>query len=137
MVSKVQGSATPTPTTTNAREDSQYTVKSGDTLWQIAQQHGVSLQKLLDDNPQFKANPDLIHPGQGVKIPAKSEAPTSAPPVAEDEAAPSTRSGEGTRERAAASGVDPRSLSAPTDRGSLGSVDKLIDKTARVEGGGR
>ncbi len=136
MVGSVKGS--PSATTPNEqRSNTDYTVKPGDNLWQIAQTHGVSLQKLLDDNPQFKANPDLIHPGQSVKIPApaKETRATSAPPVAEEDAAP--RSGEGTRERAAAAGVDPRSLSAPADRGSLGSVDKLIDKTARVEGGGR
>ena len=45
-----------------------YTVKSGDTLWDIARAHGVSLQSLIAANPQI-ANPDLIYPGQKINIP--------------------------------------------------------------------
>jgi len=47
---------------------SNYTVRSGDTLSGIAQQHGVSLSALLAANPQI-GNPDLIHPNQNVRIP--------------------------------------------------------------------
>ena len=46
-----------------------YTVKSGDTLWDIAQAKGVSLQALIQANPQI-ANPDLIYPGQQINIPS-------------------------------------------------------------------
>ena len=46
-----------------------YTVKHGDTLWDIARQHGVSLQALEQANPQI-ANPDLIFPEQRINIPA-------------------------------------------------------------------
>ena len=44
-------------------------VRSGDTLSGIAQERGVSLQALLQANPQFRSNPDLIHPNQIVRIP--------------------------------------------------------------------
>lgn len=44
-----------------------YEVKRGDTLSAIAQQHGVSLQALVEAN-DF-ADPDLIRPGQEVVIP--------------------------------------------------------------------
>lgn len=46
-----------------------YTVKSGDTLWDIARAHGVSLAALEAANPQI-ANPDLIFPDQQIHIPA-------------------------------------------------------------------
>lgn len=44
-----------------------YEVQRGDTLWEIAQTHGVTLQELLavNDIP----NPDLIRPGQQITIP--------------------------------------------------------------------
>lgn len=45
-----------------------YTVKKGDTLWDIAQSRGISLQSLIKANPQIK-NPDLIFPGQQINIP--------------------------------------------------------------------
>jgi uncharacterized protein (TIGR02594 family) len=43
-------------------------VKSGDTLWDIAADHHVSLGELLAANPQI-TNPDLIHVGQVLRLP--------------------------------------------------------------------
>lgn len=45
-----------------------YTVVSGDTLWDIAQANGVSLDGLIAANPQI-SNPDLIYPGDPITIP--------------------------------------------------------------------
>ncbi|PLB52596.1 endochitinase 1 [Aspergillus steynii IBT 23096] len=53
---------------------STYTIASGDTLWKIATDHGVTLQALTAANPQV-TNPDLIHPGQELNIPQSEAAP--------------------------------------------------------------
>jgi spore coat assembly protein SafA len=45
-----------------------YTVVRGDTLFMIAQRYGVTLNALLQANPQI-TNPDLIFPGQVICIP--------------------------------------------------------------------
>jgi len=45
-----------------------HTVQSGDTMWAIAQKNGVSLNSLIQANPQIK-NPNLIFPGQEISIP--------------------------------------------------------------------
>lgn len=45
-----------------------YTVVRGDTLYQIAQRFGVSLNALISANPQI-TNPNLIFPGQVICIP--------------------------------------------------------------------
>jgi len=45
------------------------TVKAGDTLTAIAKDKGVSLQELIDANPQI-ANPDMIRPGEKVTMPS-------------------------------------------------------------------
>lgn len=47
---------------------SNYTVSSGDTLSAIAQRSGMSLNDLLDLNPQYRANPNLIRPGEQIKL---------------------------------------------------------------------
>ena len=44
------------------------TVKRGDTLWAIARRYGVTLNSLIASNPQIK-NPNLIYPGNEVKLP--------------------------------------------------------------------
>lgn len=43
-----------------------YTVKPGDNLTEIGQHAGDSLNKILRLNPQYRANPNLIYPGQHV-----------------------------------------------------------------------
>jgi len=52
-----------------------YSVRSGDTLWDIAKAHGVSLSSLIAANPQIR-NPDLIFPGQTVHLPGGASATT-------------------------------------------------------------
>jgi len=43
-----------------------YVVKSGDTLWDIAQKYGTTVANLVSLNGI--QNPDLIHPGQSLKV---------------------------------------------------------------------
>lgn len=45
-----------------------YTVRKGDTLWDIGKRYGVTLTQLLAANPGIK-NPNLIYPGDRVNIP--------------------------------------------------------------------
>lgn len=45
-----------------------YTVKTGDTLKEIAEQYGLTVEKLTAANPQIK-DPNLIYPGQVITLP--------------------------------------------------------------------
>lgn len=45
-----------------------HVVKQGDTLWKLAQQHGIPLQAMIDANPQLK-NPNVLLTGEIVYIP--------------------------------------------------------------------
>ncbi len=53
--------------------NSEYTVRSGDTLSAIAQRHQTTLSSLMRLNPEID-NPDRIFPGQLLKLPAANEA---------------------------------------------------------------
>lgn len=65
------GTTAPTTSTT-------YTVKSGDTLWKIAQATGVTVQAIVQANGI--TNPDQISVGQVLTIPASGNStPSSAP----------------------------------------------------------
>lgn len=50
-----------------ASQEQWYTVVRGDTLWAIANRHGLSLPELLGINPQIK-NPNLLYPGDQVRV---------------------------------------------------------------------
>ena len=46
-----------------------YTVVAGDNLSKIGEKYGVSWKAIFDANRDIISNPDLIHPGQELKIP--------------------------------------------------------------------
>ena len=45
-----------------------YEVRSGDSLSKIAARQGISLDRLLQLNPDLKSNPDLIRTGQRLRL---------------------------------------------------------------------
>jgi LysM repeat protein len=61
----------PTPAT--------YTIKSGDTLGQIAQRYGLTLDDLFAANPGI--NTQILSIGQQIQIPARSTNPAASPPL--------------------------------------------------------
>lgn len=52
----------------NGNMTTTYTVQRGDTMYTIAQRYGISLQSLINANPQI-SNPNLIQIGQVINIP--------------------------------------------------------------------
>lgn len=68
--------ASPPPRTTE--REVTYTVQKGDSLSKIAQQQygdGKRWKAIFEANRDQITNPDLIHPGQVLKIPSIGEAP--------------------------------------------------------------
>ncbi len=68
--------------TSAAGGGNEYTVQHGDSLSQIAAQHGVSVHDLLAANPQIR-NPDVIYPGQRLTISGGGHAPAAHTPAAQ------------------------------------------------------
>ncbi|WP_457351988.1 TIGR02594 family protein [Roseateles sp. P5_D6] len=62
-------SASPAVNDTTPPAGRSYEVQHGDSLSRIAKSNGVSVQALLDANPQVR-NPDVIYPGSHLTIPA-------------------------------------------------------------------
>jgi len=53
-----------------------YTIVSGDTLWKIASKYygnGAKWETLFDANREVIQNPDLIYPGQVIRVPQKAD----------------------------------------------------------------
>lgn len=67
------GSAEPETAETDAEPMETYTVQPGDSLWKIAEAHygsGNRYHAIFDANRDILDNPDLIKPGQVLKLPA-------------------------------------------------------------------
>jgi len=105
----VQGIGSTTSTTRRQEQDT-HTVRSGDTLSAIARRHGVSLQELIQANPQI-ANPNRIYPGQQVNLPAGATADTGYPADANSTVDPFRPTPTGSRRLPP--GFDPRGLEVP------------------------
>ena len=62
-----------------------YTVKQGDSMWQIAKNLNVTPQDLMENNPQI-SNPNTLFPGQIIYTPSDDTAPIipSTPVVPSD-----------------------------------------------------
>lgn len=66
--------ATPKPETSTKNDTATYTVQKGDSMWMIAEKHGVSTSALIEANPQIE-NPSLLYAGQKINIPGTATAP--------------------------------------------------------------
>lgn len=106
----------------------QVVIQPGDSLTKIATDHSTTYVRLYDANTQIE-NPDVIHPGENVRVPAADEVipsrpmPTAAPAVAPQPAAAA-------QPRAAA---QPKPQAAAPVYSTGGSV---WDQVARCESGG-
>lgn len=49
---------------------STYTVVAGDNLTKIGEKYGLTWQQVYDANRDIISDPDMIHPGQELKIPS-------------------------------------------------------------------
>ena len=65
---KKSTTSTPAPAPTPKPQYETYTIKYGDTLSEIAQRYGTTVQKLLDANP-YITNKNKIYAGKTLKIP--------------------------------------------------------------------
>ncbi|XXM71569.1 SafA/ExsA family spore coat assembly protein [Lysinibacillus sphaericus] len=52
----------------SAQAAQSYQVKKGDSIWKISRKFRIGLTEIIDANPQL-SNPDLIYPGQEIRIP--------------------------------------------------------------------
>lgn len=107
--------SSPAPEAAGPRE---YSVKPGDTLSHIAKDHRVTLNQLLDANPQIR-NPNRIQPGDTIRLPEGAREPSG-----------------GGRAPVPNGGVDPRTLmpeltapeSATLSRGANGPAVREVQQ---------
>ena len=99
-------------------------VQSGDTLSKIATDKSTTYNRLFDANTQI-ADPDVIHPGDNIRIPAPDEQLASRPIPGNAAPAPVAQ--------AAPAPAKPRSAPAPRTSAVSGGV---WDRLAQCESGG-
>jgi len=77
QLSGTEAATAPTTTTPAATAPTQYEIQPGDTLSEIAQANGMTVDQLLAANPQI-TDPNMIYAGQGLNIPST---PATMPPT--------------------------------------------------------
>ncbi|MBQ1124349.1 LysM domain-containing protein [Streptomyces sp. B15] len=111
-----------------------YEVRSGDTLSEVAQNHGTSWHELAERNGL--ADPDLIYPGQRLTVgeatppPAPTTPDTAAPPSAEQDSAPQAQEAPPAQEAA------PQPQQAPQSSRSTGQAApgaSMAESAAKAE----
>lgn len=111
-------------------------VKPGDSLSKIATAHQTTYNRLFDANPEVQ-NPDVIHPGQKLRIPAATEqlaarplpvAAQPAPAVAQPQKKVTSQQQQQVRKRTTARAAQP-AQAAQVDGG-------VWDRLAQCESGG-
>ena len=53
-----------------------YTIEKGDSLWKISAKfygNGAKWETLFEENKEVIQNPDLIYPGQGIRVPKQAD----------------------------------------------------------------
>jgi len=75
--STTSATAAPEPSPT-PRPDLRYQIEAGDTLWDVAEKFGISLEVLLAANPELNAAA-LLYPGDEIIIPSPDEVFLAAP----------------------------------------------------------
>jgi LysM repeat protein len=114
-------------------------VQSGDTLSQIATAHQTTYVRLFDANTQIN-DPDVIHPGEKVRVPAADEQladraiPTDAPAIVSEPTAPQSA-------QASAPAVDEApapatTVSQPVSAAPAVASGSVWDRIAQCEAGG-
>jgi len=69
LMGQPAATASPTIGTVRAGGGAEHVVQPGENLTMIARKHGIALARLLELNPQFKPDPNVIHPGDIVRLP--------------------------------------------------------------------
>jgi len=125
----------------DAASGEEYIIQKGDTLWGISGgklDHNFLWPKLWDVNPQI-ANPDLIYPGEKIRIPSretlmKEAAPpaeTEMPPSAETEMPPAPEVKAPVKKPA----IAPARVTAPAEKAVKVSKKYLVDKNFYMSAG--
>ena len=131
--------AQPAQSPASASEEVTYTVKSGDTLYGIAQDFGVTADSIMESNPVVLADRNSLSIGDELRIqvdrPAGAQAP--APAVAGASGAPSKPGGAGGSSGSAAPGASGSSAGKPGagEGAAAGGVAPSTGVTATQSGG--
>ncbi|HEX5706221.1 MAG TPA: LysM peptidoglycan-binding domain-containing protein [Pyrinomonadaceae bacterium] len=108
--------------TADVQEAAVYTVRPGDTMTAIAARHGLDLARLRRANLQV-ANPNLIYPGQTLRVPARTTTTPTTPTTT-----PTTRPDNVTR-------TEETPPPQQTERGANGFARIDLDEFLRVASG--
>ncbi|MDF8372837.1 LysM peptidoglycan-binding domain-containing protein [Weissella paramesenteroides] len=111
-----------------AAKGTSYTVKSGDTLWAIANANGLTLSELLSANQGLQAS-SIIYVGDSINLTASATQASSAP-VASSAAAQSAATSAANASLAAASSAAAQSAATSAANASLAAANSAAAQSA-------